>query len=668
MAKTPAPPRSLNQYFIAPEGYQGLFALMCGYSADALFLNDALEKFTGLTEAQRAFDGKASMALMLDPHHPQISPLQCPGLLHLGFNPTAQTSKTPFTLLHAKVVLLVFRHKDSDETRIRLLVSTGNWTSETLDASLDLIWCADASTNDPQTDDLKTIADITAAHDFFNHLLSWFDTRLLNASPLNDSLKDTPSQQLYARFIATLNAVPVTDVKPRFFDNRAQSLLDQLADKILQCSSSTPRNYLAMGSGFFQSGQSTQVIDKIHQTLATATLVTKFAEKALFVNPQNCQSVAQMLQPLKSSGWDVFPATDPLYLDKPVARSLHAKFIFSASYRDNSDKCLNPWVYFGSGNLTNPGFIQKAGNQGNLEAGVVFNPEPIYWDEAKGRAVITERLPIDWDEDKQITESDGKLSAGDDMEHHEDHYFAAPICCVFATISPSKADNDAPNYYLSVPDSASENYQLLDRNDQPCQRRDNGDFIWPDTLPRQVSVQWQDGDNTYTTKVPVIDENGRIAATQLPELDVDSAWSLLNSFPALPYDEELGEGLAGNEAQDGAAPALTGNTGQSHYPVREMMQLVENIAAKQTQIRAIDWPQWCQRLQQTLSQAAGSEVVSHFQQINLNPLYPLWHSASRPEYAESADTSEGQRYNQALEAIELRLGFSTLDKLGSQPS
>lgn len=58
-------------------------------------------------------------------------------------------------------------------------------------------------------------------------------------------------------------------------------------------------------------------------------------------------------------------------------RSLHAKFIFSANWaKKKSNKCSSPWVYLGSGNLTKPGFMNKAGSVGNLEAGVVFALKP----------------------------------------------------------------------------------------------------------------------------------------------------------------------------------------------------------------------------------------------------------------------------------------------------
>ena len=39
-------PPSLAQHFDAPDGYQGEFGWVCGFSADAAFMDDAAERFT----------------------------------------------------------------------------------------------------------------------------------------------------------------------------------------------------------------------------------------------------------------------------------------------------------------------------------------------------------------------------------------------------------------------------------------------------------------------------------------------------------------------------------------------------------------------------------------------------------------------------------------------
>ena len=66
-------PPSLAQLFEPPDQHEGVFGWLCGYSADAGFLEDAVERFSGLTQARRAHEGRVMLAVMLDPGNPQIS-------------------------------------------------------------------------------------------------------------------------------------------------------------------------------------------------------------------------------------------------------------------------------------------------------------------------------------------------------------------------------------------------------------------------------------------------------------------------------------------------------------------------------------------------------------------------------------------------------------------
>lgn len=98
-------PYSLAQLFDPPNDYQGFFGWICGYSADAAFLEDAAERFSGLTKAQREHQGRILLAVLLDPGNPQILPSAVPAVLHLPI----KSSPLPFLLLHAKVAVLAFR-------------------------------------------------------------------------------------------------------------------------------------------------------------------------------------------------------------------------------------------------------------------------------------------------------------------------------------------------------------------------------------------------------------------------------------------------------------------------------------------------------------------------------------------------------------------------------
>src|SRR5688572_7544813 len=96
-------PLSLAQHFEAPQEFLGCFGWICGYSADASFLDDAAERFLRQTRAQRAYGGRIALALMLDPCNPNISLVDAPSVMHLPIkNPAAM----PFRMLHAKIAIL----------------------------------------------------------------------------------------------------------------------------------------------------------------------------------------------------------------------------------------------------------------------------------------------------------------------------------------------------------------------------------------------------------------------------------------------------------------------------------------------------------------------------------------------------------------------------------
>jgi hypothetical protein len=131
-----------------------------------------------------------------------------------------------------------------------------------------------------------------------------------------------------------------------------------------------------------------------------------------------------------------------------------------------------------------------------------------------------------------------------------------------------------------------------------------------------------------------------------------------------PEEEELlADGntqFTDGSTQQGSA-SLTAN-----YPVRQMMQLIENIAAKQISVSKADWTTWCTRLEQCLIQAAGSKVLEEFLHLNLNPLSPLWHGPFRPAFAISTESSEGLRYESVLKRVEDAWNIAGLRRFGDQ--
>ena len=243
---------SLLQHFNAPDNFQGCFGFFCGYSADAEFLDLAAERFTRQNKAQRTHNGLISMALMLDPGHPRINLTEIPGVAHLQF---ANKENKPFFLMHAKVAILGFKGiDDPSKWFVRLIVSTGNWTVQTVEESLDLFVSIDCTNNGALsiTEIQQNCADIKAAWEMLSWLMDHYDCRILSASVTSQKLTTSHSMELVKSWILAIQKV-AKDLKPRFFCSKNFSLQNQLIDQVKHHAGQTKRN---------QGVLSCRVIDK----------------------------------------------------------------------------------------------------------------------------------------------------------------------------------------------------------------------------------------------------------------------------------------------------------------------------------------------------------------------------------------------------------------------
>lgn len=659
-------PRSLAQHFEAPGDFTGIFGWVCGYSADSEFMNQAAERFTRKTQGQRAHGGQAALALLLDSGKRCLTFCDVPGVVHLAIK---DPGKQPFLLLHAKVAILGFRHPtDASQWRLRLLVSTGNWTSQTLEESLDLAWCVDVSSEDMASLDDSTVqacADFKAAAEMFDWLKPHFDTRLLDFMPT--SLAPEPDSSAQGMFKAWLDKVVSQgrQVKPRFFTSIKDSLHNQLPGLINNAGAVTKRNYLAMGSGFYEAASEGKavpvVVHEIVELLREQGFLTASAELDIFVNQDACQAVAACLKGLGDGGFSVRAAHTPEKLyGKDSKRDLHAKFIFSANSRSGSNNCNSAWLYLGSGNLTGPGFANKTSRKGgNLEAGVVFSPQGLQWeaeDKNNNAALVTDLLPLQWKTKISATDD---LKAGSEMELRDVQYAAAPVAWLAWCEDPSAR-------WLQVPDGATEPFAVLDASGAAHQADEQQRVLWSDPRPREVTLAWTHEGKECRGIVPVLDQYGRIAGAALPKLELDQVWWELANFPLPPEEDESDEQEKDSSAE--SSPPPTGQTTHASaatYPIRRMMELVENIADKQTQLLMADWTAWCTRLEQCLLQATESPGLAAFKQLDINPLSPLWHSPFRPDFAQSTDSIEGQRYEAVLQRAEQAWGVTAMKKLGA---
>lgn len=654
---------SLTQYFDAPQGYAGEFGWLCGYSAEAAFMDNAAERFSALTGAARSQLGSFHLGLMTDPSCPLITAVDAPGVFHAAFK--SQSTK-PFALLHAKVAILSFRHQEErSQWLIRLVVSTGNWTRQTVEDSLDLAWCVEvdsAQIATPSKETQQACADLMAAWDLLREVRSWFDLRLL-------SLAEEARGSNHSRLEAQIQACQAATHQlwtPRFFDSRRAPLLKQVIDKVKAIDPEAPaRNYLAMGSGFFESvkkyGTGPEVPECIVEQLQSSGLLTKNAEVDVFVNPMACQAIAHWKPPRTVA---LRPAAAPVHLFGELSnRSLHAKFVFGAK-GNASGRLRHSWAYLGSGNLTHPGLMRAMSpSGGNLEAGVVFGAgEQVKNGESPDArvGVLTELLPVQFERE---VGTDCSVQAGEDFEHPDSWFEAPPI----AWLDWESGDQDG---FIKVPAAqwSAETTMEVRLPYGSMVTLSKEPLIWPGPQPRLVTCRWPGLGGFTERSIPVVDGYGRVASIPMPALDIHDVWWQLAAFPQVENEEDPGDGGDESAAPFAHPSPSSGELGSSlSYPIRQLMELLENIATKQTCIPAEDWPGWCSRLEQTLVRAKDSSTVAFFKAgpgPRLNPLSPLRQSCFRPSYAEDASSPEGQAYEAMLARIEQAWGVNGLASIG----
>jgi hypothetical protein len=650
-----SPPPSLVHLFEPPQGFVGRFGWLCGYSAGADFLELAAERFTHLTAPRRAFNGTVVLGLLLDPGQPQIAPVDVPGLLHL---PMRSPANRQFALLHAKVALLGFRHeKDATSWRLRVIVSTGNWTQQTLEESLDLAWSVDldrSALNEPTPAIRQAQSDIAAASNFLGYVREHFDTLVLEHGARGNA--ESGPHELDAWVSAAVADAPKR--ASRFFDNRRASLLQQLPAQVGHaCGKDLARNYLAMGSGFYEGAEERRarptvperIVELLQGGSGSAVLLTTKPEVNLFVNPLACQGMAVFARKLPQR-WSLHR---PFRSDCPPWRrgTLHAKFIFSANWRQDAEYCASAWLYLGSGNLTNPGFANAAHRErGNLEAGVVTSVEGVRW------AELADRLPMD-----ELNGSSSlaveQVAQGLEMEERPDAFSAAPVSFL-------QARREGESCWLVAPSEPVLPFAVLQPTGEPSVYEPGRGCSWSGTPPRQVRVRWSELGKTWEADVPVVDEFGRIAGLVLQKLNLDDAWSQLADFPLPPPDEDLLDRDDGPSTEESAVRTAATGAPSSRYATREIMTLVENIATLQERLDASDWRAWCRRFEQTLTLARESEGAQLCRAFSMNLLSPLRRAEFRPTFAEDASTTEGQLYEEALRNVELAWGVRELPELG----
>ena len=648
-----SPPfRSLDAVFEPPGQLRARFGWICGMTADGPFIDRAAERFTRQSKAQRSLAGRVYLGLLLDPSTPQIPPTSAHGVLHLP----PRSVPLPFRLLHAKVALLGFGDDESDEWCLRVVVSTGNWTRQTMDQSLDLVWSVDLHRDHPAGPARsQAVADIKAAAAFLTRLRARFNDDVLRGTQGAHASLTRASVEALDGWVAALS-VPA-GVQPRFLHNEAEALIALVARAARRVGGSTRRNYIVMGSGFFGGGSAgalpfvpSQVVSALRA--GDSGVLTAQPEVDLVVNPTACQGIAVAAPAIsRTPRWRVLGATDP-HGDTGGLRSLHAKFIFSANWRDGG-QTTSPWLYLGSGNLTDAGFMHSAlpgkpggASVGNLEAGVVFVPDAVLWSD------VGKWLPFRPSDD-DLAALPNSLAAGPPAPERAPSFAPPP----FAFLA-----HDAEAGLLR-PNAVAPAVSLIWPGGLRTPARSDGAFPVEGAPPPQVEVAWPDGGTELRAIVPVIDGEGRVAGVDRGPLTFEGLAEELGSFPDQPEVDVAGDGSEESDSQPVESSPTVASSLASAAPLRDVMQAMELVAKRQTRIREGQWEAWVARLEQALVRMKDQPMVDAVRGLGVNPLAVLRLPAFRPTFCESAGSVAAGTYEDSLQRVERAWGVDGLSGL-----
>jgi hypothetical protein len=559
--------------FTPPEGFDGNFGWVCGFTANATILEEMADRFTAGVRRPRP-----SLAVFLHPtsfHYPVLRGVAVP-----FWRKSADRS---FNLLHAKVALLHFVGPHS--SRLRLVVSTGNWTYDPMSTSLDLFWIVEW---DEAAPDRQAAADIRAAAAMFLWLRQLFDTSVLEV----DWGRGTPENELRG----AVNRLPTKRLpRSRFLDTRTKSLQEQVLDGLAHAP--LKRNRVLMGSGYFEASDQADsgVLSEFVRQLSERGFATTKPRVDVILNPDACQGLAAQLQDLEKLGWHF---RRPFSRDLPGAK-LHAKFIFSAG---GSLNCSNPWCYIGSGNLSRMGFTRSI-RGGNLEAGVLFFPEePLTW-QGNEKTALSQRLPIDFEKTVAIED----LADGAPYEAPGPPVTAPPVSYLVWR-----------NAKLQLPEGTSDDIGVTVRIESEWR-------LLPVAMPVPpvTAILGPSG-----AEVPILTEDGFVLPPPPPKR-VEDVLHELAIFPQVSPVERDGD-LASEEEGDEDTPGS--ETVASDYPLRRAMRLVVKLAEYQCARTPAEWERWANRLDELLEAVTEteSEMIAALRLCGIDPLSTLLEPRFQP--------------------------------------
>ncbi len=565
---------TLLDIFVPPEGMVGHSAALVAMTGAGDFLEDAVQRFTGLRPRQRAELGNVLVYLMLDGHASSsrqevFPPGRIPGLHE--FQPR---EVDPGSLLHAKVALLAFApSRTGAPVHLRLAVLTANYTYTSARQQLELVWVVDLPlVGSARVEDR---ADVAAAGAFVETLLARRFHRDEQTLPLKE-------HKLTARLdvlLAAAASLAPANRKPRFIHSLNRPLYDQLRERF-RSAIDKPRNLLLCGSGFYEEPSAKARKPAVFGKLEDLGVFTTNVRRVALVEPGQAGAVATWAKGGETEGWEVVRPYDALDQN----RRLHAKFVYVGYLRDGH--VSNGWLYLGSGNLSRRGILTHGEMaEGNVETGMVFAVD----ERLDGEAI--ERWLFWPDEAETVGDDEWAIGQVGDAPDTQPILEAPTILSATIESSPSRhlrllwRDDVSTESHVSISWTGRDWFDV---------KRGDGVPLQDDETPTALNVSGE-GDRKWV--VPVVDAAGRVG-WQPPRFDTYAdALAALLDFPIRPAEAtDDGDGDEGEGGGIKGADTSEAIEQEKSYALHAAAELVEKVAALQAALPESMLDDWLDHL------------------------------------------------------------------------
>jgi hypothetical protein len=586
---------TLLDIFVAPEGMVGHSAALVAMTGAEDFLEDAVQRFTGLRPRQRAELGNVLVYLMLDGHSSSSRKEVFPPGRIAGLHELHPRAVDPGSLLHAKVALLAFAtSRTGAPVHLRLAVLTANFTYTSARQQLELVWIVDVPLDGTARPEDR--ADLVAAGAFIETLIAQRFHR--------DEQGLAPKERKLTARLDTLLAAAsslATNRKPRFIHSLDRPLYDQVRGRF-RAAIDKPRNLLLCGSGFYEEPSGKARKPDVLAKLEALRVFTPKPYRVALVEPGEAGAIADWAREGDTDGWEIVRPYDSLN----HARRLHAKFVYAGYLRDGY--ASNGWLYLGSGNLSRRGILSHGGmSDGNVETGVVFEVAERFAPEDLERRLF-------WSQEhaQEVDEDEWAIGQVGDAPDAQPILVAPPILSATIDAKPTRHlrllwREDAASVRASISWSGRDWFEAQRTDPVPLNEAEN---------PTALHVR-DESDRKWV--VPVVDAAGRVG-WQPPRFDTYAdALAALLDFPIRPAeasdDDERDDGDDGGSKGPEAAEEVEQ---EKSYALHAAAELIEKVAALQTALPAAMLDDWLDHLDRMFRASFPEGLISTWRAHDLD--------------------------------------------------